>query len=158
MNVPLLIESYLAGPGEVRRAIEGLTAKEIDSTPVVRQWTIRQVVCHLADAEILYADRMKRILAEDEPAMVRADPEAYVGALAVASRDMENEVALIAAIRMHVGQILASLEPRQFERRGIHSTDGPLTLLAVLERVTAHIPHHVAFIEAKRRKILEQRA
>jgi hypothetical protein len=32
---------------------------------------------------------------------------------------------------------------------GVHSTAGPMTLAALLERVTTHLPHHIAFIEAK---------
>ena len=38
-----------------------------------------------------------------------------------------------------------------FQRRGLHSRDGALTLENLLQRVTAHIPHHVRFIEEKRR-------
>ena len=32
-----------------------------------------------------------------------------------------------------------------------HSEDGPITLRTLLERITNHIPHHVQFIEEKRR-------
>ena len=38
----------------------------------------------------------------------------------------------------------------QFERTGNHSEDGPISLELLLQRITNHIPHHIAFIEEKR--------
>ena len=38
-----------------------------------------------------------------------------------------------------------------FERTGIHSVDGAMTLRTLLERITNHIPHHTQFIAEKRK-------
>jgi hypothetical protein len=43
------------------------------------------------------------------------------------------------------------LPAEAFERIGIHSVEGPMALAALLERIANHIPHHVQFIEQKRR-------
>jgi hypothetical protein len=32
----------------------------------------------------------------------------------------------------------------------VHSADGPVTLLTLLDRITRHIPHHIRTIEEKR--------
>jgi hypothetical protein len=45
------------------------------------------------------------------------------------------------------------LEPADFARRGIHSEDGPLSLETLLERIVAHLPHHVRFIHEKRKAL-----
>jgi hypothetical protein len=34
--------------------------------PIPRKWSTLEVVCHLADFEIVYADRIKRVIAENE--------------------------------------------------------------------------------------------
>ena len=151
------IQRYLDGPAELRQAIDGLSPEELDSTPIAGTWSIRQVICHIADAEILYADRMKKILAENEPALAKADPAGYLANLGVATRVLTDELKLIEAVRTHIGRILSAISPEQWERRGIHSSDGPMTLWTVLERVTVHIPHHVAFINEKRRAIIASR-
>jgi hypothetical protein len=50
-----------------------------------------------------------------------------------------------------MARILRALKPEDFQRQGGHSRDGVLTLKVLLQRITAHIPHHVRFIEEKRR-------
>ncbi len=52
---------------------------------------------------------------------------------------------------------LKSLEPGQFQRTGQHSTDGPLSLEALVARITGHIPHHIKFIEEKRAAMTDKR-
>jgi hypothetical protein len=157
MSDPKLLDAYLAGPALLRRAVAGLTAQQIEAFPIPGTWSIRQVICHLTDAELLYADRIRRILAEDQPTLVKAEPDRYLAALAVANRSIADELALIESIRRHIGQVLIGQPDSALQRVGIHSTDGPLSLREVLERVTAHIPHHVAFIEAKRERLASVR-
>ncbi len=149
-----LVTQYRAGPAILHRAVAGLTAEQLNSIPIPGTWSIRQVVCHIADSEILYADRIKRILAEDEPPLMKADPASYLNSHAIENRNLDDELNLIEAIRVHITQILRALTSDQFNRQGIHSTDGRMTLRTVVERVTAHIPHHVSFIEAKRRRLV----
>jgi hypothetical protein len=45
-------------------------------------WSTLEVFCHLADSEALFADRMKRVLAEERPMLPFADPDRYAAALA----------------------------------------------------------------------------
>lgn len=153
MEPTRLIDEYLAGPQQLRQAISGLTAEQLDATPVPGKWSTRQVVCHIADFEPVYADRMKRVIAEDEPTFFGGDPDVFAARLAYAQRDVEEELQLIEAVRRHVARILRTLPPADFERRGNHSVDGPITLATLLERITNHIPHHIRFIEEKRRAL-----
>jgi hypothetical protein len=64
---------------------------------------------------------------------------------------VEEELALIEITRKQMARILRALKPEDFQRQGGHSRDGALTLEVLLQRITAHIPHHVGFIEEKRR-------
>src|ERR1700752_1820938 len=93
---------------------------------------------------------MKRVIAEDEPTLMSGDPDVFAARLAYAQRDVAEELHLIEVTRAQVARILRTLKPQDFQRRGIHSTDGPLTLETLLHRITIHIPHHVQFIEEKR--------
>jgi hypothetical protein len=150
MDPKKLIDEYLAGPRILREAVEGMSREELDATPIAGKWSTRQVVCHLADFEPIYADRMKRVIAEERPTFFGGDPDVFASRLAYAARDVEEELRLIEAVRGQMGKILRTLAPGDFRRDGIHSEAGPLSLHTLLERVTAHLPHHVKFIHEKR--------
>lgn len=150
-----LIEEYLAGPTKLRQALDGIEPDQWDQAPVAGKWSTRQVLCHIADFEPVYADRMKRVIAEDEPTFFGGNPDAFAARLAYDERDVEEELQLIEVVRRQMARIFRSLDAEDFQRRGIHSEDGPLTLETLLERITEHIPHHIRFIEEKRRALAE---
>ena len=151
MEIPSLIDDYATGPHKLRDALTEMTPEEIDSAPVPGKWSTRQVVCHLADFEPVYADRMKHVIAEDQPTFAGGFHQQFAEHLAYDQRDIEEELRMIEVTRNQMTRILRSLPPEVFKRTGIHSVDGPMSLRSLLERITNHIPHHVEFIEEKRR-------
>jgi hypothetical protein len=153
MNHDALIEQYLAGPGLLRRAVADMTREQLLARPIPGKWSTPEVVCHLADYEPNYADRMKRVIALKEPELLQGDPGLLATRLAYDQRGVEEELALIEITRKQMAWILRALTPEDFQRQGGHSRDGALTLEVLLQRVTAHIPHHVRFIEEKRRAL-----
>jgi uncharacterized damage-inducible protein DinB len=155
MNYQKMIEEYRAGPGILHKAVAGLTEKEeqLHARPIPGKWSILEVVCHLADFEIVYADRIKRVIAEDEPTIFGGDPETFAARLAYQKRDIEEELRVVDIVRKQVSRILEEIAEQDFQRHGIHSEYGPLTLETILMRVTNHIPHHVRFIEEKRKAL-----
>jgi hypothetical protein len=153
MTHDALIEEYLAGPDLLRRAVAGMTREQLLAKPIPGRWSTQEVVCHLADYEPIYADRMKRVIALKEPELLKGDPALFAARLAYDQRDVEQELALIELTRKQMARILRALKPDDFQRKGGHSRDGALTLEVLLHRITAHIPHHVRFIEEKRRAL-----
>jgi uncharacterized damage-inducible protein DinB len=148
-----LIADYLAGPQKLRAAVAGLNREQLRAQPVAGKWSTHQCVCHIADFEPVYLDRIKRVIAQDEPTMFGGDPDLFAAKLYYDARDTEAELQLIAACRAHLGAILKQLAPADFQRTGIHNEAGPLTLEKLLRNVTNHIPHHIAFIEEKRKAL-----
>jgi hypothetical protein len=150
MSQSALIEAYAAGPKRLREATRGMTCEQAAARPVPGKWSTLECVCHIADFEIVYADRMKRVIAEDQPTMFSGDPDIFAARLSYQDRDLAEELALIEACRAQVTRILRKLSAADFQRVGKHSEAGPLTLQELLERVTEHIPHHAKFIDEKR--------
>ncbi len=145
-----LLHNYSRGFEVLNRALEGLTEAQLDERPILNAWSIRQVVCHLADGEIVYADRMKRVLIEDNPTIYEWSPDNSVQDEYCRHRDIDNELAVIKAIRCQMKTILEHQDVEVWQKTAVHSLDGAMTLETLLERVTGHIPHHIGFIEQKR--------
>lgn len=146
-----LIDSYLDGPANLRAATAGLSAEQIRTRPVAGKWSILEVVAHLADFEPVYADRMKRVIAEETPQMMSGDPDLFAARLAYHDRDLDEELRLIEVVRGQMARILRTVDAATWSRTGRHSSDGLISLLTLLERITGHIPHHLPFILEKRK-------
>jgi hypothetical protein len=153
MNTSALIEQYLAGPAQLRKAVAGMTREQLAARPVPGKWSTLELICHIADFEPVYADRMKRVIAEENPLLLAGDPDRFQARLAYSNRDAEEEMALIQVVRSQMARILKTLPESDFARTGKHSVDGPIPLAVLLERITNHIPHHVTFVEEKRKAL-----
>jgi uncharacterized damage-inducible protein DinB len=148
-----LIEQYLAGPGLVERAVQKMSGDQLDAAPIAGKWSTRQVVCHIVDFEPVYADRMKRVIAESCPTFFGGDPDVFAAHLGYERREVDNEIALMAAVRQQMATILRGLTADDFQRMGKHSEAGPLSLETLLVRIADHVPHHVRFIDEKRKAL-----
>ena len=156
MELATLIDNYLDGPQLLRKAVAGMSQEQLVVRPIPGKWSTLEVVCHLADFEIVCGDRIKRVIAENEPAFSSGDPDLFAARLAYYQRSIDEELLLIELIRKQMGRILRTLKAEDFQRRGIHSEAGPLTLETLVQRMTGHIEHHVRFIEEKRKAMAEQ--
>ena len=151
------IDAYLAGSETLRRAVQGMSDQQLDAAPIPGKWSTRQVVCHIADFELVYADRMKRVIAENEPTFFGGDPDTFAAGLAYAQRDVNEELQLIDSVRRQMTRILRTLSESDFDRIGNHSEAGLMTLATLLQGITGHLTHHVHFIDEKRRAIESRR-
>lgn len=148
------VDRYAAGPELLRGSVAGLSAEQIRTPAPPGRWSPLEVVCHLADFETIYADRIKRVLAEEEPLLLSGDPDLFAASLSYADRDLDEELALIAAQRGQIVRILRGHPAADFQRLGRHSVDGPVSILKLLKSVGNHIPHHVDFLQKKRPVLL----
>ena len=148
-----LLDAYLAGVGQLRGAIAGLSGEQLLARPIPGKWSTLQVVCHLADFEPVFADRMKRIIALERPPLAAADENQYAAKLAYHDRDVNEELAIIDVTRKQMARILRLLPDAMLERVGIHSERGPRTLADILTGATNHIAHHLPFIAEKRKAL-----
>ena len=106
MRYGLLVEQYLLGPEILRQSISGMSEDQLNASPIPFKWSTRQVVLHLADMDLIYADHMKRVIAEQEPTLLGVQDEMYASRLAYDKRDVDEAVRLIKSVRRHMGRIL----------------------------------------------------
>src|SRR5579862_330191 len=90
-----LISSYERGIEELRVAVAGMTVEQLRSRPVACKWSTLEVVCHVADCEQFFADRLKRTVAMDCPLLLGADGFRYLDPLRYQEHDLEQELDLV---------------------------------------------------------------
>ncbi len=153
MPFATLIDQYVAGADALRRSVKGLTREHLVARPIPGQWSTLEVLAHLADFEPIFAERMMRMISHERPLLLVADENLFAATLNYQERDAEEELALIDVTRRKMARILRSLPAEAAGRVGVHSFKGLVSLEAVLTSAINHIPHHVMFIEEKRKAL-----
>lgn len=145
-----LIARYAAGGPILLYAIAGLSPAHEKAKPGPGAWSIAQVVTHLLDTDLVFADRMKRVIAEAEPVLLAFDQNAWVDRLDAQAMSVEEAANLFVANRRWMTQILRRCTEGDFARAGRHTEAGRQTLAELVAKVTSHLDHHLRFLYAKR--------
>lgn len=149
-----LVDSYFAGATQLRASVAGMTQEQLIARPVPGKWSTLEVVAHIADFEPIMADRIKRVASHDNPTLLGADENLLTEHLFYHSRNIDEELAVVDAIRTSTARTLRQLPANSLNRLGTHNEAGVLTLGQLILRATNHITHHLTFIQEKR-KVLE---
>jgi uncharacterized damage-inducible protein DinB len=148
-----LIEAYAAGGQVLRHAVEGLSRDNLLARPGPGNWSIQELVIHLADSEEIAIDRMKRIITEDNPPLLYADETAYVERLFHDQQSLDDALTLFEVGRRQWSRVLRLLPDDAFLRQGTHNRKGVVTLGEMVEGYIKHLDHHYAFLKAKRERL-----
>jgi uncharacterized damage-inducible protein DinB len=149
-----LIDQYEAGAEKVAQAIRNLTPEDLLAVPDpaanVGRWSIQEVVIHLSDAEAAFADRFRRMMAEDDPILYAWDENLFAQRLHYDKQSAADAAELVRLTRVQAARILRAAGPAALSRTGNHSERGPIRLDHAIAHANAHLDHHVKFIHDKR--------
>jgi hypothetical protein len=141
-DIPALLERFRRGPELLAVVLTGVFGEEEDYLPAPEKWSIRQIVAHLADAELVGAHRFRQVIAEDNPTLVAFDQDAWTRNLDYARRKPKQSLETFRRIRAENYELLKGLPETAFERAGNHTQRGPMTLLGLVEGFAAHAETH----------------
>lgn len=137
-----LIARYAEGAREISTALEGITDEELDAKPTPGEWSVREIIHHLADSEMEGAMRLRRLLAESRPRIAGYDQEAFARCLWYDRRPIAAALTAIQAAHETTVEILQRLTPEDWQREGIHSEFGRFTVEDWLRLYAAHVHEH----------------
>ena len=140
------IDEIERAPARLREAVSGLSDGQLDAK--YRNWTIRQVVHHVADSHLNSYVRFKLALTEERPTIKPYD-ESRWSLLADAQRaDVAPSIALLESLHARWAFLLRSLAPAAFERSYYHpENQEAVPLWRALAYYVWHARHHTAQIE-----------
>jgi hypothetical protein len=145
-----LLERFRRGAELLAMSMTGAAGAELDYVTEPGKWSVRQIICHLADAEIVGAMRLRQIIAEERPAIQAFDEKAWATNLGYSKRKASQVIELFRHIRAENYELLKDLPEEAFARVGLHSERGPVTLLEMVKTFTNHPEKHTAQLRAVR--------
>lgn len=133
-------------PADLRKSLEGLSEKQIDTPYRDNGWTVRQVVHHLADAHMNVFLRMKFILTEDFPTLKTYNPDDWALLQDGSKMPLEASLQIIEGVHFRLSYLLESLTDSQLNRKGNHPERGPISVDDLLVMVSKHCDTHLRHI------------
>jgi len=150
---PRLIDQIAETPLRLRRAVEGLTAEQLDTEYRPGGWTVRQVVHHVPDSHLNSYIRFKLALTEEEPTIRPYDEDRWARLEDSRITPIETSLDLLEALHERWVVLLRSLRTEDFRRTFRHPALGTISLDKNVALYAWHGRHHVAHITALRERM-----
>lgn len=148
-----LIDRFERGGTALRAAIAGLTEDDLRAKPGPGAWSIRELVIHVLDSDLVAHDRMRRIAAMERPLLIAYDENAYVAKQPYDALDLDLVCEVFEVSRRLMAQHLRALPDASFARQGVHNERGLVTLRELVEGYVQHVEHHMEFVRQKRERL-----
>jgi hypothetical protein len=139
------MEIVAEAPAALRKAVAGLSEEQLNTK--YRNWTVRQIVHHLADSHVNSYIRFKWALTEETPTIKAYDEGRWAALDDSRSGDIQPALALYEAVHGRWVQLMRSMSEEQFARSFHHPESGEMVSLNVALCIYAwHGRHHTAQI------------
>lgn len=148
-----LIDSYRKGIGLLTYATSGMSTEDLLKNPGPGEWNTNQVILHLTDMDLLFSERIKRVITENEPPLMKADESEWARRFYYNEQSAGESCILFDLNRRFTIFILDRLDEKSLDRKGIHSVRGPQTLRQIIELCSNHLDSHLQFIYEKRSRM-----
>ncbi len=139
--IDYILNGLEAAPLVQARLLENCTIW--DESPDPSRFTLREMVAHLADWEIIWMERVERFLNEDHPFLPSIDE----GEIAIKNNYREQDpgpnLARYAERRKQLLETLRALPDDKWSRTGHRQFVGDLTLFELAALITGHDGYHL---------------
>lgn len=135
-----------ATAGRLENAIQRHDEATLNRAPAPGKWSVREILCHLADAEVVFAFRLRQALAEDHHVIQPFDQDRW--AATYKSYDAPAAAAVFSAVRGWNLAFLSGLKPDALAKPLNHPERGDMTIQTVIETMAGHDLNHLRQIGA----------
>src|SRR5262245_47885897 len=146
--------TWLRDPREtVRPAVAGLTEHELSQPEAADKWSIRHVVRHLADSELVWGYRVRLVLAQDRPTLTGFDQDRWAERLRYDQAPVEETLEEFCVLRRSNLRLIANASSADLERVGVHAERGEEGVAHMIRLYAGHDLLHRAQIARIRQAI-----
>jgi len=153
-----LLERFRRGPELLAALLTGAAGKEFDFQPAPGKWSIRQIMCHMVDSEMVASIRFRLTIAESNPFLYEYDQDLWATNLDYSTRKPSDCMETFRRIRRETHELLKALPEDAYARTCTHQSHGAMTLFDLLRVYTEHVEKHAEQIMNARDSYRESKA
>ena len=139
------LEVIAETPRRLEALLGTLGPERAGTSPAPQKWSAREIACHLADCELVFAFRFRQTLAEDHHVIQPFDQEKWAKTYEVLSA--REALAVFSAVRGWNLKLLGSLPPEMFSKRATHPERGETNFRELTETMAGHDINHLRQVE-----------
>jgi len=132
-------------PSHLCDFLHALGEEHADEPSAPGKWSVREILCHLADCEIVFAYRLRQTLAE--PHHVIQPFDQGIWAAHYKCYDARSALAAFTAVRQFNVNLVDSLPAECFLKPVTHPERGVMTFGVIVETMAGHDLNHLNQIE-----------
>lgn len=138
-----IVERLKATAGDLVSLVGAADPASLNRQPSAEEWSAAVVVAHLADAELVYGERLRRVLTEDRPRLDAFDEAVWAERFGPLEPGTKEALQRWRSLRESTTRILDSLSDDEWELVGLHSQRGLLSVAALAEAMVNHDRNHL---------------
>jgi len=148
------LDTVEKSPKQIAAAVSGLPERVLRYKPAPDKWSIHEILGHLADVEIVYAYRLRQILADKKPVIAPMDQDDWTRNLGHLETPPAELIALYGLNRHANLRLLQRLKPGDLEKSAYHpETKQDFSVAQLIERMAKHGASHLEQIERLKKEV-----
>lgn len=140
-------------PAALARAVDGMAAAKLKQPEKPGKWSIGQALQHLCDSEVVWAWRMRLILAQDRPTITGYDQDQWANNLHYDESDPAESLETFGVLRRANLRLIARASPQDLERVGVHAERGEESVAHLRKLYAGHDLMHLQQIARIRQAV-----
>jgi len=131
--------------------LEGAAPEALARRTRSGKWSVQENLAHLARHHVVVLERVRKVLAEERPALPRYAAEDDGEWPAWAALPLSEILRRLAALRSELTALVSGLGDAQLARTGVHPTLGEMALPLWIEFFLLHEAHHLYVVMKRAR-------
>ncbi len=115
-----------------------LTDAELGTPEAPGKWSVAEVLQHLADSELVWGYRLRKVLAEDRPTLAGYDQDRWADRLGYADTDPVRALDVFATLRAANLALLRAASEADLDRVGVHAERGDESVRHIIRLYAGH--------------------
>lgn len=132
---------------KLKKLIHGLTPKQLKGKSEPGNWSIAEILAHLADAEIVASWRMRSVLGANGTAIQPFDQDVWASVFQYAKRDARQSLGVFRVLRENNLAMLKAIPRESWDNYGMHAERGKETIAHLARMFAGHDTNHVLQVE-----------
>jgi hypothetical protein len=130
---------------KLRQYADVFGSRRLGQAPAPGKWSAREIICHLADCEIVFAYRLRQTVAEAHHVIQPFDQDKW--AESYAGYDGVAALAVFSALRNWNILFIKSVSPETMAKHVMHPERGEMTFKVLVETMAGHDINHLGQLE-----------